>query len=73
MSLYRRVVEGPGARLVQPRSPSARREAARAEFGPTAPTLAGERPFALPVLREGGAIPGALASVIDSFAELRYR
>ncbi len=58
--LYRRVVAGDVPRVELPRSPEARRAAARAEFGPTAATTAGVRPFALPVLRRGGLVPSAL-------------
>ena len=39
--LYRRVLAGDVPRLDLPRSPRARRAAARAEFGPTAATTAG--------------------------------
>ena len=50
-ALYRRVIAGQLERVPLPRSPSRRRAAARAEFGPTAATTAGPRPFALPLLR----------------------
>jgi glycosyltransferase involved in cell wall biosynthesis len=67
--LYRRVVSGE-RRLDLPRSPRLRRAAARREFGATASTTAGTRPFALPVLRRGGAVSAALAATIDAAAEL---
>ena len=53
-----------------PSSPRLRRAAARREFGPTALTPSGARPFALPVLRRGGVIARALAAFIDATAEL---
>jgi hypothetical protein len=56
-----------------PRSPRARRSVAQAEFGPTAPLKAGVRPFALPALRRGGAVPAALAAIIDLASELAAR
>ena len=68
--LYDRVVAGDVRRLRLPRSPRERRVLARAEFGQTAATIAGVRPFALPYLRRGGTAPSALASVLDTAAEL---
>ena len=68
--LYGRLVADDVPRIDLPRSPHARRELARAEFGPPAPSAAGERPFALPVLRKGGAVVAALATAIDLGAEL---
>jgi glycosyltransferase involved in cell wall biosynthesis len=73
LNLYRSVLAGQAAQLELPRSPSARRAAARAEFGPTAATTGGVRPFAVPFLRRGGAVAGALAKVIDAMAELTSR
>ena len=74
-ALYERVAGGAaGADPVRlPRSPHARRAFAAAEFGTTAPTTAGLRPFALPGLRNGGAVADALARLIDAGAELRAR
>jgi glycosyltransferase involved in cell wall biosynthesis len=69
-ALYRRVWAGEAERQPLPRSPRKRRALARAEFGPTAATTAGNRPFALPLLRRGGAVPSALATIIDAGAEL---
>jgi glycosyltransferase involved in cell wall biosynthesis len=66
--LYRRALES-AVPVALPRSPRARRELARAEFGPTALTPAGERPFALPVLREGGPLAGLLARGLDAGTE----
>jgi glycosyltransferase involved in cell wall biosynthesis len=60
-------------RLTLPRSPRLRRAAARAEFGPTAPTRAGVRPFALPLLRRGGRLSSSLERIIDVSAELTAR
>lgn len=71
--LYRRVCAGEVEHMRLPRSPRTRRDLARAEFGPTAATTAGTRPFALPLLRRGGALPAALATVIDNGAELVVR
>jgi glycosyltransferase involved in cell wall biosynthesis len=71
--LYRRVAEREIARISPPRSPRRRRAAARAEFGPTAATTAGARPFALPLLRRGGAVAVVLATVIDAIAEVMAR
>lgn len=69
--LYRRVAAGDVARVQLPSSPKKRRAAARAEFGPTAATSAGTRPFALPLLRRGGTLATALASSFDVGAEAR--
>jgi glycosyltransferase involved in cell wall biosynthesis len=71
--LYRRVAAGDVPRLDLPRSPKARRARARAEFGPTAATTEGVRPFALPVLRKGGVVPSVLGGVIDGAAEVLAR
>jgi glycosyltransferase involved in cell wall biosynthesis len=73
VALYRDLVTGEDAPLRLPRSPAARRAVARAEFGPPAATLAGERPFALPVLRQGGVAASALAMVLDLGAEAHAR
>ena len=71
--LYRQVAAREVTRLAVVRSPSRRRRAARDEFGPPASTTAGLRPFALPVLRRGGAASRLLAAVIDAACELRAR
>lgn len=71
--LYRAVCGQRGRPLTVPRSPRRRRLAARAEFGSPAMTLAGDRPFALPVLRRGGAVAAVLAAVIDAVAEVWSR
>jgi glycosyltransferase involved in cell wall biosynthesis len=70
VALYRAVLAG-AFRLALPESPAARRAAARREFGPSAATAAGSRPFALPVLRAGGVVPRLLGRVLDRAAELR--
>jgi glycosyltransferase involved in cell wall biosynthesis len=71
--LYRRVAAGRVTRLRLPRAPAARRARAREEFGPTAETTAGRRPFALPVLRAGGPAPSVLAKALDAGAGLAAR
>ena len=68
--LYRRVAAGDAPRVELPRSPRARRTAARSEFGPTAATTAGPRPFALPVLRRGGVAVRGLEAAVDAASEL---
>jgi glycosyltransferase involved in cell wall biosynthesis len=71
--LYHRVLSGDEPRLHLPRSPRKRRAAARDEFGATASTTGGTRPFALPVLRRPGAVPSALGAALDAAAELAAR
>jgi glycosyltransferase involved in cell wall biosynthesis len=71
--LYRRVASGDVPRIELPSSPRRRREFARDEFGPTAPTTAGVRPFALPLLRRGGRAATTLASLLDEFDEFALR
>jgi glycosyltransferase involved in cell wall biosynthesis len=71
--LYERVAAHATQRHALPRSPRARRALARAEFGSTAPTIVGLRPFAVPLLRRGGRIPSAIATGIDAAAELTAR
>ena len=72
-ALYERVAGGRASTVRLPRSPRARRSRASLEFGGTAPTTAGLRPFALPWLRRGGFVPSVLAAAIDAGAELRVR
>jgi glycosyltransferase involved in cell wall biosynthesis len=67
--LYRRVIAGELKGLPLPRSPRQRRALARLEFGPTAATTSGTRPFALPLLRRGGPAASALAALIDAANE----
>jgi glycosyltransferase involved in cell wall biosynthesis len=70
LDLYRDVQGAAGSpALALPRSPRQRRALARSEFGPTAVTPAGERPFALPLLQRGGRGAAALGVVIDAAAE----
>ena len=69
--LYRGVLAGERATAALSRSPRRRRLDARIEFGPTAATSAGDRPFAAPLLRDGGIVSSALATAIDAAAELR--
>lgn len=66
LELYRQVRAEPRFVLRLPRSPRQKRRIARAEFGPTASTPAGARPFALPLLRRGGSVPRLLATLIDT-------
>jgi glycosyltransferase involved in cell wall biosynthesis len=70
--LYARVARRP-PRLVVPRDVRERRRLARAEFGRTAPTQAGERPFALPLLRRGGLVSRGLARALDAGTSLVER
>jgi glycosyltransferase involved in cell wall biosynthesis len=70
LALYNAVAAGAHARLALPRNPPQRLAAARGEFGLTASTLAGPRPFALPLLRRGGFVASALGAVIDATGEL---
>jgi hypothetical protein len=72
-ALYEIVYAGQNARLKLPRSPRRRRAAARVEFGPTAWTIAGERPFAMPILRRGGAVAHGLGATIDVTSETASR
>ena len=72
-AFYERVLAGQWNEAEPLPSATARRELARAEFGPTAPTPAGRRPFALPLLRTGGRSAMFLGAVIDSLAERRAR
>jgi glycosyltransferase involved in cell wall biosynthesis len=71
--LYRRVAAGDFDHLTLPSSPNQRRAKARAEFGPTAATRAGIRPFALPLLRRGGFAAAALARLVDLTSEVYAR
>jgi glycosyltransferase involved in cell wall biosynthesis len=73
LALYQEVLAGAPVSLSLPRSPRRRRERARAEFGPSAATPAGVRPFALPLLRHGGPAVDLLGAAIDAFAELGAR
>ncbi|HVS85854.1 MAG TPA: glycosyltransferase family 4 protein [Gaiellaceae bacterium] len=73
LALYRAVASEPAPRRDLPPSPRRRREVARGEFGPTAATVAGSRPFALPFLRRGGPVPRLLAAGIDAVAEASVR
>jgi glycosyltransferase involved in cell wall biosynthesis len=73
MSLYSHACQGLGPTVDLPKSPRRRRQIASAEFGPTAWTAAGVRPFALPLLRRGGVVSRALGTVIDATTELAAR
>jgi glycosyltransferase involved in cell wall biosynthesis len=70
--LYRRVAIGVQRRKM-PRSPSERRAVGRMEFGTTASSAGGPRPFALPILRRGGVLSTLLATLTDAGAELIQR
>jgi glycosyltransferase involved in cell wall biosynthesis len=65
LDLYSRVIAGPLQRSPLPHDARTRRRLARLEFGPTATTPAGKRPFALPILRRGGWFPNLLGRAID--------
>ena len=67
--LYRRVVAREWVPVDLPTSPSARRARAREEFGSSAPTTAGARPFALPMLRRGGVVASGLENTFDGLRE----
>lgn len=71
-AVYDAVLAEARAPRTLPRSKLAQRAAARAEFGQTARTLSGARPFALPVLRRGGCVARALATLIDATAEVTH-
>jgi glycosyltransferase involved in cell wall biosynthesis len=71
VALYERAIAPSSTFRSLPESPRRRRALARAEFGPTAPTTAGYRPFALPLLRRGGPLPEALGALIDAGAEVK--
>jgi glycosyltransferase involved in cell wall biosynthesis len=72
VALYQAALEDRRAHHTLSPSPSRRRAAARAEFGPTAATLGGLRPFALPLLRRG-ALAHLLATAIDGMSEFASR
>jgi glycosyltransferase involved in cell wall biosynthesis len=69
IALYELARTGPGVSQPLPRSPRQRRELARGEFGSTAATPSGPRPFSLPFLRRNGPLARLLAGVIDGAAE----
>lgn len=67
--LYRHAARRPARQPGLPRSPRARRAAAAIEFGDTAWSASGKRPFVLPLLRRGGVSARAVAAAIDTGAE----
>jgi glycosyltransferase involved in cell wall biosynthesis len=69
-TLYGSVATGMDVTCNLPRSPRRRRQLARDEFGATAWTPGGMRPFALPVLRHGGRVQRALGIAMDAAAEV---
>ena len=71
-NLYRRA-HSHGVPRLEPRGSVSRRAAARVEFGSPAWTPAGERPFALPLLRRGGSPAALLARAIDTAVAIRDR
>jgi glycosyltransferase involved in cell wall biosynthesis len=73
LMLYERVRDSPRLTLGLPTSPRRRRLHARVEFGMTASTPSGARPFAMPVLRRGGVAARVLATIIDATAESAAR
>lgn len=62
--LYHQVVAAQRPALVRPTRGT--RSAARTEFGATAASPSGQRPFAVPVLRSPGPLPRALGVSIDA-------
>lgn len=64
VDFYERVLSSVGV-ATMPRSGVVRRQMARGEFGSTAATPAGSRPFAFPPLRSAGAVAGLLGWGID--------
>ena len=72
-ALYEQVLSDGSPRMELPDTAAGRRAAARAEFGPVARTRVGERPFALPYLREGGSASRILAQAIDRGVSARER
>jgi hypothetical protein len=73
LAVYQRARAEPYPNVDLPRSSRPRRALARAEFGATARTPSGFRPFALPLLRRNG-VPGrVLGTIIDAGAELAAR
>ena len=73
LALYGQVRTEPHVVSSLPRPPRQRRMVARAEFGPTASTPAGTRPFALPLLRRSGPASRCLAKLIDTTADMWTR
>jgi glycosyltransferase involved in cell wall biosynthesis len=73
VAIYHAVTANERAVVDLPRSPRQRRASARGEFGATASTPRGARPFSLPVLRRGGHLADAIARVIDVTAEFVAR
>jgi glycosyltransferase involved in cell wall biosynthesis len=73
LDLYGRVLTNPAAEASLPRGGAARRKLARREFGPTATTPAGDRPFAFWPLRNGGRLVRALATALDLPDRIRSR
>lgn len=65
IELYRRVLAGSSDEVRLPRRRVARRKLARQEFGPSAPTPAGDRPFAVWPLRNGGRLARTLGRAVD--------
>lgn len=69
VALYARVVDGTVP--VIPREPGRQaRSAAVVEFGDTAPTTAGTRPFALPLLRDSRLVTTVLGGMIDGVTRM---
>lgn len=73
LDLYRRLLENPAVEVSLPRGRAARRELARREFGPSATTPAGDRPFAVWPLRNWGPMAAMLGRAIDFPDRIRSR
>jgi glycosyltransferase involved in cell wall biosynthesis len=71
IDVYEQAIGDRGVQVPMSASPRARRSAAIDEFGLPAALVGGLRPFALPLLRNGGAVARALATVLDTVAEAR--
>jgi glycosyltransferase involved in cell wall biosynthesis len=65
LDLYQRVLANPADEVLLPRGRAARRKHARQEFGPPATTPAGDHPFAIWPLRNGGRFARLLEGAVD--------
>jgi glycosyltransferase involved in cell wall biosynthesis len=72
LDLYRAVLVDP-ARIARPRLRSERERTANAEFGPSASTPAGLRPFAFPPLNKAGRVPTLLGAAVDGAGNVAGR
>jgi glycosyltransferase involved in cell wall biosynthesis len=70
--LYSRVLTSPRPMELR-RSPRDRRVAARAEYGPTAESSAGKRPFAVPLVRRSRVLGNVLGAMMDLVTDVTRR